>query len=63
MGYTSDCMENGGADWWLRSPGENSECACMVGYISSAGAYYSFDVNSVYYAVYIGVRPAMYLKK
>ena len=57
-GYKRDVISRTGCYWWLRSPGRDSDFACFVSAIGSTGADYDLDVNYLY----VGVRPALYIK-
>lgn len=52
--WTSD--DNGACDWWLRSPGDNSDLAACVGADGGVGS----DGSDVGYATYV-VRPALWV--
>ncbi|MCR4754812.1 MAG: DUF6273 domain-containing protein [Lachnospiraceae bacterium] len=57
--YSEDCIGMTGAYWWLRSPGNDSSCACFVYDAGSAGAYSRIHADSDDR----GVRPALYINK
>ena len=58
FGYTSDVIGCSVCNWWLRSPGSNSKCACFVGDWGFTGSFVNSGVNTGGYAV----RPALYIK-
>ncbi len=59
-GYTTDCISCEGGIWWLRTPSESNNMACVVSHDGGAGYYFfGLDVDQNI----VGVRPAIYVKK
>ena len=56
--YGSEYMGSNIGRWWLRSPGTNSSCACVVWYDGYVETGVDDDIDSA-----CGVRPAMYLQR
>ena len=57
--YTEACIGKTGAQWWLRSPGEDSGEACIVAHNGYAGWRISVEAGDFR----AGVRPAMRISR
>ena len=56
-GYTSDVIGLCGTCWWVRNPGYESNCACIVDGVGYMGANNYTEVDYYIYTI----RPAMYI--
>ena len=59
IGYTTDCIGQTGAKWWLRSPSFLYHDACIVGGDGRVDA----KGNCAKFSTTIGVRPALYISE
>ncbi len=57
--YSADCIGMTGSYWWIRTPGNDSSCACFVYDAGSAGAFSKIHVSKEDR----GVRPAIYINR
>ena len=59
-GYSDDVIGTHCGSWTLRSPGESSNCSCVVYFVGRIGWNCDSFVDDIYD---LGIRPALYLEK